>query len=262
MAELVWETVGGNVYENGVDRGVLYLNDGTGVPWNGLTEVTEKFDKQTSPVYFDGVKVSDSISPGDYSAILNAITYPDEFLEFEGMSEISAGVFVTDQKSKTFSLSYRTSIMGVDGVVGYRTHVLYNATAIPSDKVYSTITNDPTYTPFTWEITAVPETIAGYRPTAHFVFDSRLMDPDFYSDLYLILYGGPSRTASLIGLPELLTLASGYYQVQIIDNNDGTWAATAPNGGYITMLSATEFEIDATATYLDADTYIITSTQT
>ena len=47
MTALVWDADGSRLYETGVDRGVLYPRDpstgayGTGVAWNGLTNVTE-----------------------------------------------------------------------------------------------------------------------------------------------------------------------------------------------------------------------------
>lgn len=41
MPRVVWNDVGKKRYEAGVDRGVLYLPDGSGVPWNGLISVEE-----------------------------------------------------------------------------------------------------------------------------------------------------------------------------------------------------------------------------
>ncbi len=43
MAVLTWDGIGQKFYETGLDRGVLYQEDGVGVPWNGLTAVDEKF---------------------------------------------------------------------------------------------------------------------------------------------------------------------------------------------------------------------------
>ena len=46
MTKLLWDQVGEREYETGVDRGVLYLPDGSGqyndgFAWNGLVTVTE-----------------------------------------------------------------------------------------------------------------------------------------------------------------------------------------------------------------------------
>jgi hypothetical protein len=47
----------------------------------------------------------------------------------------------------------------------------------------------------------------------------------------------------------------------IIDHGDGTWSAIDESDTYITMLDGTTFEIvGADATYLDPDTYNISTT--
>ena len=38
---LTWDQVGERFYETGVSNGVLYKDDGYGVPWNGLTSIDE-----------------------------------------------------------------------------------------------------------------------------------------------------------------------------------------------------------------------------
>ncbi len=43
MPAIVWDNIGDRFYESGLDRGVLYLSDGSGVPWNGLISIIEKF---------------------------------------------------------------------------------------------------------------------------------------------------------------------------------------------------------------------------
>ena len=136
MPILEWDKVGERYYETGIDRGVLYMPDGSAVPWNGLTSVIEHFDKSTSPVYYDGMKISDLVSLGDFSATMKAVTYPEEFVEIEGSAKLRNGLFVGDQPPQTFCLCYRTKIGNdVDGVdSGYKIHLIYNLTAIPSDK--------------------------------------------------------------------------------------------------------------------------------
>lgn len=47
MAELVWGGNGQRYFETGIDRGVLYPRVGPGVPWNGLTGISEKPDGGT-----------------------------------------------------------------------------------------------------------------------------------------------------------------------------------------------------------------------
>ncbi len=80
MPRLVWDKIGDRFYETGLDKGVLYLSDGSAVPWNGLTSVVENTGKESTPVYYDGTKVNDIIVLGDFSASMRAFTYPEEFV--------------------------------------------------------------------------------------------------------------------------------------------------------------------------------------
>lgn len=226
MPVLVWDEPGLRVYENGLDRGVLYLPDGTAVPWNGLTSVVEKFDKATSSVYFDGMKIQDFVVLGDFSATMKAVTYPDEFLEIEGIASMRHGVSFEDQSPLTFGLCWRTQIGDdVDGdAAGYKIHLLYNVTAIPSDKTYATASNSPSLVEFEWTIVAVPEEIPGFRPTAHIIVDSRKIDPLLLSQLEAKIYGDTSTSATLIPMSDLVSWLNDWYRIKVTDNGDGTFA--------------------------------------
>lgn len=264
MTELVWNQSGEHRYEAGLDRGVLYLPDGGGVPWNGLRAVEEDVGSTSDPVYFDGVKINDIVTLGDFSAVMKAFTYPEEFLQFEGLIEDQTGLFIADQPQKTFHLSYRTKIgddiNGIDA--GYKIHLLYNLTAIPSQKVYETLTLDSEPMEFEWDITAIPEEIEGFRPTAHIIIDSRKIDPWLLEDIEVILYGDSTRDPELPSLQAFATFIRTWDRLIIVDNGDGTWTATTNRDGMIEMLDETTFQInDANAVYLDAWTYEITSSE-
>ena len=62
MPKVNWNATGEKTFESGLDRGTLYLPDGSAVPWNGLLSVSEKFDRSTEPVFFDGAKVTDVVT--------------------------------------------------------------------------------------------------------------------------------------------------------------------------------------------------------
>ena len=265
MASIIWDQVGSRLYENGLDRGVLYLPDGSAVPWNGLTAVIENFDNSTEAVYFDGMKVNDLVVLGDFSASLKAITYPDEFIELEGLGVVRDGLFVADQRPKTFALCYRTHIGNdVNGdSLGYKIHILYNVTAIPSAQTYASFTIDPSLTEFEWVLTAVPQEVPGFRPTAHIILDSRKLDPWMLEEMELMLYGDSFTDASLLTFADLVTYMQGWFRVQIIDNGDGTWTAISQRDGFITFLGMEEFMIEhVNAFYLDEDTFEISDTTT
>jgi len=176
MTAVLWDQIGSRRFEGGCDRGVLYLPDGTAVPWNGLTAVTDDTTDTTIEEYFlDGVKYLNRRIVGDYSGTLKAVTYPDEFLEFDGFQEYGQGIFVTGQPvGKTFGLVYRTKVgndtSGND--YGYKLHLLYNLTAKPDTRTYSTESSSISAEEFSWTLAGVPVTVLGYRPMVHLIIDS------------------------------------------------------------------------------------------
>lgn len=263
MTEIVWDDPGSRVFETGIDHGVLYLDDNTGVPWNGLVSVNESLSDQTvTPLYYDGVKTEDYVRPADYSATLSAFTYPDEFLNYEGIVEATPGFFLTSQRPKKFGLSYRTKVgndnEGID--LGYKIHLLYNLTATIDTKNYQTISDSTTPFTFAWKISGVPGIPSGFRPTSHLIFDSRFMESRLLESLEEGLYGTSTTPPTLPAFNDLVDQVVNYRLIKITDNGDGSWSATGPDD-LITMLSSTEFQIQhANAVYTDADTYQITST--
>jgi hypothetical protein len=262
MPALVWDQIGDRLYETGVSKGVLYKDDGFGVVWNGLTAVEEDVSTQVEAVYFDGVKFNDIVTVGDFSAVLRAFTYPDEFLPYEGTFKDQTGFYVMNQPQGRFGLSYQTEIGDdINGIEsGYKIHVVYNLTAVPSQRAYNTFSEDIEPIEFEWSLTSVPEEVEFYRPTAHIIFNSREMDPNLLKDLEEILYGSEDSDPRLPPLKGLATFIRKWDRLIITDHGDGTWTAESNVEGIITMLDATTFEITSdTAVYLDADTYEISS---
>lgn len=265
MPRLVWDKVGDRVYQTGLDQGVLYLPNGSAVPWNGLTSIVEKFNRETTPIYYDGVKIGTTNSLGEFEASMNAVTYPDEFIELEGMRKVRLGVYYGDQSPKAFGMCYRT-LIGNDlegDSVGYKLHLIYNVSATPNDKKYSTMSADPSLSEFEWTITAVPEEVPGFHPTAHIILDSRDVDPWLLEDIEDRLYGSSSEVASLIPMSELVTLISEWARIKIIDNGDGTWTAISVRDEFIEVDVDGVFTItEANAVYLTEYKYTISDTIT
>lgn len=263
MPQIVWDRVGERLYETGLDRGVLYLPGGVAVPWNGLTSVIEAFDKETQPVYFDGMKIQDATVLGDFQATLKAVTYPDDFMEIEGYRSNRRGLFYGNQPPKTFGLAYRT-LIGDDASgqeAGYKIHLLYNITAIPADKTYASLGDDPSLVEFEWTLAAVPQDVPGFRPTAHIILDSRDFDPWLMEELEAMFYGTELSDAALIPMPELVTYINEWFRVKIIDNGDGTWTAVTARDGFINFGLNDYFEIiGVNAIYLNDYTFQLTDT--
>ena len=262
MAVLTWDQVGDHIFETGISKGVLYKADGYGVAWNGLTAVEEKTSHDSEPVHFDGVKFNEIITIGNFEAVLRAFTYPDEFLVCEGTLQDQTGFYVLNQMPSRFGLSYQTligsDVNGLDG--GYKIHVLYNLNAMPADRTFETIGEGVDPVIFEWDITAIPEEIENFRPSAHIVFDSRKIDPHLLNDIEEILYGSETDDAYLPSLKGLSSFIRKWDRLIITDHGDGTWTADTQEPDIITMLEPDLFQIVSdTAVYLDADTYEISS---
>lgn len=197
MSKLEWDKKTERLYETGVKQGVLYVQkaDGTyddGVAWNGLTAVTENpSGAESNPLYADDIKYIDLRSAEEFGATIEAYTYPDEFAACDGSATVTAGVTIGQQVRKPFGLCYRTTL-GNDSEFndhGYKLHIIYNATASPSEKGYQTINDNPEAITFSWEITTTPVAVTGYKPTASFTIDSTKVDATKLKTLEDMLYG-------------------------------------------------------------------------
>lgn len=205
MAALVWDQIGERVYETGVDHGVLYLQDETGAytegyAWNGLTTVTESpSGAEATPLYADNIKYLNLISAEEFGATIEAFTYPDEFAVCDGSATPEVGVVVGQQGRKAFGLSYRTrvgnDIEGAD--LGYKLHLVYGATAAPSEKAYATINDSPEAITFSWEVSTVPVPVTDLKPTSVIVIDSTKVDAADLKTLEDMLYGAAATEPSL-----------------------------------------------------------------
>lgn len=212
MSKLVWDNTGDRLYETGVKQGVLYpvSSSGTypkGVAWNGLTAVTESpSGAEATALYADDMKYLNLYSAEEFSATVEAYTYPEEFGECDGSAEIAQGVQIGQQTRKAFGMCYRTTI-GNDtegDAHGYKLHIIYGAMASPSEKAYATINDSPEAITFSWELTTTPVNVTGKKPTASLTIDSTKADPTKLAALEAILYGsdGGSGTDARLPLPD------------------------------------------------------------
>lgn len=213
MTRLGWSLASERVFEAGVDQGVLYLPNVPGVPWNGLVSIAEApTGADITPLYVDGVKYLDQIGMEEYAATIEAFTYPEEFAQCEGISSVSNGLFVAHQQRKTFGLSYRTLIGNdIDSVDhAYKIHLIYNATASPTERSNTSMTDSIDPFNFSWAIVAKPPVYAGYKPSSHLIIDSSKVPIDLLSSVENILYGEIGSDPRLPSVSELVYLFTEY----------------------------------------------------
>ena len=213
MPKLIWDASGERLYETGVKQGVLYVMGsngyGNGVAWNGLTAITESpSGAESTPLYADDIKYLDLRSTEEFGATIEAYTYPDEFAACDGSASLADGVSIGQQARKMFGLCYRTTVGNdTDGTDhGYKLHLIYGATAAPSEKAYETINDSPEAITFSWEITTTPVSVTGFKPTASITIDSTKADPTCLAALEAKLYGGENSEPTLPLPDEVKTL--------------------------------------------------------
>ena len=214
FARINWDKSGERRYETGVSRGVLYPQhaDGTyplGVGWNGLSSVTESpSGAEASPVYANNSKYLNLMSVEEFGCTIEAYTYPDEFLACDGSKEIVDGATIGQQPRTPFGLCYRTELGNDTSGVGsaYKLHLVYGATASPSEKAYQTINDNPEAISFSWEVNTIPVEVPNFKPTASLVIDSTKADPTKLAALEDILYGSSAAAARLPLPSEIITL--------------------------------------------------------
>ncbi len=216
MTALLWDQTGERRYETGVERGVLYIPTAgvysTGVAWNGLVSVSEApSGAEPTALYADNIKYLNLFSAEEFGATIEAFTYPNEFNQFDGIAVPQAGVFIGQQTRKTFGLSYRTKIgndvAGND--LGYKIHLIYGATAAPSEKAYTTINDSPEAITFSWELSTVPVTVTGLKPTSIVVVDSTKVQAAPLLVLENHLYGTAGTDPRLPLPDEVATIFAG-----------------------------------------------------
>lgn len=247
--KLKWDQAGERRYETGVDHGVLFIPEngiyppGSGVPWNGLTTVTESpSGAEANAIYADNIKYLNLISAEEFGGTIEAYTYPDEFEQCDGGLSPVPGVAVGQQNRKSFGLAYRTrvgnDIEGSD--YGYKIHLVWGAVVAPSERAYATINDSPEAITLSWEFTTTPvevtELIGGVtpKPTAIMTIDSTKVDTDALVALEDAVFGSAGADARLPLPDEVIAMFAG--SITEVTPSVPTFVA---NTGVITIPSVT-----------------------
>lgn len=210
MAKLQWGADDQRRYEMGVSHGVLYLRGQKGVAWNGLTSVSER-PTGADPVdlWADNSKYASFRAVEEFEATIEAYQYPTEFEECDGGRRFSEGAWVRQQRRKPFDFSFRTEVLNASNSPynkGYKLHLIWNATASPSERQYETVNDSPDAMTYSWELSTVPTEIIGRHPTSHMIIDSTRVDRLKLEAIEKILYGTATEDARMPDAEEVLTI--------------------------------------------------------
>ena len=210
MAVITWDAVGERFFETGVDKGVFYPRTSGGayeggVAWNGLTAVTESpSGAETTKHYADNIPYLSLTSAEEFSATIEAFTWPDEFELVDGLAQPEVGVSIGQQPRKVFGFAYRTKV-GNDTDAenhGYKLHLVYGCKAAPSEKAYATISDATEPTTFSWEVSTDPVAVGTigsveYKPTSIITIDSTKVAAADLTALEALLYGSQAVEPAL-----------------------------------------------------------------
>lgn len=209
--QIVWDAPGSRYFENGVSKGVLYPmtetgDYGVGVAWNGLTTVTESpSGAEANDIYADNIKYATLRSAETFGGTIEAYTYPDEFSVCDGSVSPAKGVNFGQQKRRGFGLSYVTNVgndTATESDDGYKLHLIYGATAAPSERSYTTTNDSPDAMSMSWEISTVPVSITNdnLRPVSTITIDTTKLDEagkTALKSLENMLYGSATKDPKL-----------------------------------------------------------------
>ena len=199
MSRLTWDGQGEKKFEAGVDHAVLYpISSGNypkGVSWNGITSINESPEGgYAQDFYADKIKYGSLRGAENFNGTIECYTYPDEWKECDGRKELATGVTIAQQNRKAFGLSYRSLIGNdTDGLDhGYILHLIYNATASPSQKSRSTINESPEAGTMSYEFKTTPvgvTKIENAKATSHIEIDSTKVTSAQLTAIENVLYG-------------------------------------------------------------------------
>lgn len=216
MSKISWGDPMSRRYYQGVDRAVLYIPDEAGIPWSGVTEVTETpSENNLTQLFQDGQKLIVRRRDLNYEAKLTAYTYPNEFEPYAGYS---------NPFKRPFSFSYRV----MTGPETYQIHLVYNVVAIPDDVVFSTLGDEIDPTVFSWTLATRPVKISGMAPSSHLILDSATVHPWTLAAIEDQMYGGEDIIPHMPTPAEVEQIFEDNSILKVVDLGDGTFSVEGP----------------------------------
>lgn len=214
MAALVWNVSAEKFYESGLDRGTLYVRDGSGdytpgVAWEGLMSVSEKpGGAEPTDLWANNVLYAKLVSPEIFDGSIEAYQFPDEWFPCDGVAPHATllGTFIHQQSRSTFGLAYRTRIGSDAGgdTLAYKIHLIYGCLAQPSEVARSTVNDSPEAATFSWEFKTTPVSTTSYGAISKLTFDTRTLTAGNLTVLENNLWGFDDTTTPNLPLPDAL----------------------------------------------------------
>ena len=166
-----------NQHEYGLSRGMIYPDNGPGLPWPGLVKVTPKLKHNMYPIYDNGKKYDIIGLPESTGIDVTALTLPTYVAEAVGFSMDSSGIMYDEQELQMFSLAYRTETENN----GHKLVVQFNIMASLNDASAQTLEETVTPSEFTITGESVPETVGVRQRASRIELSTRNTDRELLS---------------------------------------------------------------------------------
>lgn len=185
-----------NQHEYGLSRGMIYPDNGPGLPWPGLVKVTPKLKHNMYPIYDNGKKYDIIGLPEATGIDVTALTLPTYVAEAVGFSMDSSGIMYDEQELGMFSLAYRTETENN----GHKLVVQFNIMASLNDASAQTLEETVTPSEFTITGESVPETMGVRKRASRIELSTRNTDREL-----LAAFDDALRTGSMSEIVKALS---------------------------------------------------------
>jgi hypothetical protein len=252
---LKWDETGKKRYQTGTKMAALFIQnaDGTynhGVAWSGMTGVTESpSGAEATDLWADDIKYLSIRSAEQFGFTMTAYDYPEEFGICDGTAEPVPGMQIFQQARRAFALAYVTTL-GNDTVYneyGQKLHLIYGATASPSERAFKSINDSPEAIEFSWECTTVMVDVPGFKPTAEVIIDSTTIPAAKWKQLTEVIFGDGTSEPTLLLPGEIIELLGGSI-------SDATLTALTISGATLTPEFASDVHAYTASVSTDSST--------
>lgn len=179
MAKLVFDAMSEREFYTGVSNCVLFVKNAAGssytkgVAWNGITTITESPEgAEETALYADNIKYLSLRSAEEFKASIEAYSSPEEFDVCDGQATVGLGLKISQQARRAFAICYKVKKGTAENPeLGEVLHIIYGATASPSERTRTTVNDSPEATTMSWDMTCIPVEVEGYKPIYHLEID-------------------------------------------------------------------------------------------
>ena len=102
-------------------------------------------------------------------------------------------------------------------------HLVYNATASPSDKNNETVNESPDVSPLSWECSTTSVNIPGFKAASHITFYKHLMDQADWEALLDLVWGCTTNDATLPTPAQVISMFGGGYTYTALATEPDDW---------------------------------------